>query len=223
MSAFVKESALQYGASLVGIAEFDRRWIYSHRANGSPIDIPPEFRYAVVMATAMDAELIRKSPTFTGATGVGAGYSRMAFLSCCMAEFITRLGFRAIPMANDTALSIPLAIAAGMGSLGRNGMLLTEKVGACVRLCKVATDLPLAPDTPAGPPLNEMCMSCRICTEHCEPGAISSGEPTFAVKCRSNNAGIKRWPVDSDRCYGFWTENGDDCSNCIASCPLTPR
>jgi epoxyqueuosine reductase QueG len=148
----------------------------------------------------------------------------MAFLVCCMADFITRLGYRAIPMANDTALSIPLAIAAGMGSLGRNGMLLTEKFGACVRLCKVATDLPLAPDVPVDPPLSEMCESCRICADNCQPGAISSGrEPTFAVTCPSNNAGVKRWPVDPERCYGFWIENGDDCSSCIASCPLTPR
>ena len=65
-----------------------------------------------------------------------------------LAEFIRILGYKAIPMGNDTSLSIPLAIDAGLGELGRHGLLITPEYGPCVRLCKVFTDLPLEPDKP---------------------------------------------------------------------------
>ena len=45
-------------------------------------------------------------------------------------------------------ITIPMAVDAGLGELGRNGLLLTEKYGPRVRLCKVFTDLPLEPDEP---------------------------------------------------------------------------
>jgi epoxyqueuosine reductase QueG len=176
------------------------------------------------MATAMDPGLIRKSPVFDSATTVGIGYSRMAFLVATMAEMISSLGCRAVPMANDTALSIPLAIQAGLGQLGRNGMLLTSSYGACVRLCKVLTDLPLLPDEPSAPALNEACRSCFICATSCPVKAISNRkQPLFETTTVSNNRGILRWPVDPELCYGFWVKNGSDCSTCIARCPMTPQ
>ena len=50
-------------------------------------------------------------------------------------------------------------------------------------------------------------------------GAISdSREPSFEVRGESNNPGVLRWPVDAERCLGFWEENGTNCSNCIAVC-----
>ena len=62
-----------------------------------------------------------------------------------VAEFIRRLGYNAIPAANDTALSIPLAVDAGLGQAGRHGLLINLKVGARCRISKIFTDLPLEP------------------------------------------------------------------------------
>jgi epoxyqueuosine reductase QueG len=125
-------------------------------------------------------------------------------------------------MGNDTALSIPLAIDAGLGELGRIGLLVTPEYGPCVRLCKVFTDMPLEPDAPGSFGLAETCRRCRRCAEACEVEAISrDGDPSFKIVCPSNNPGIKRWAVDQDRCYSFWIENSQDCSTCIAACPYT--
>ena len=189
----------------------------------NPIQIPPEYEWAIVMAIRMDASAIRTSPAFPAATAVGIGYSRMAFTIACLAEFIRNLGYKAIPMGNDTALSIPLAIDAGLGELGRNGLLITPEYGPCVRLCKVLTDLPLKPDKPIEFGAAEFCRQCRRCAEACEVGAIQlAPEPSFDVVCRSNNHGILRWAVNHDKCYSFWVQNGADCSTCIAVCPFTP-
>ena len=224
MSQQVKAAARTYGADLVGICELDRRWVYSHQRGGQPVEIGPEYRYAVVMAVAMDPVAIKASPAFRSAAAVGVGYSRMAFSIACLAAFIRHLGYQAIPMGNDTALSIPLAIDAGLGELGRNGLLVTPEYGPCVRLCKVFTDLPLAPDRPVEFGLAGVCKRCSKCAQACEVGAISTDpEPSFEVVCRSNNPGVRRWHVNQDKCYSFWIENGQDCATCIAACPLMER
>jgi epoxyqueuosine reductase QueG len=127
-------------------------------------------------------------------------------------------------MGNDTALSIPLAIDAGLGELGRNGLLITPQYGPCVRLCKVFTDLPLMPDQPISFGVTETCMKCFKCAEACEVEAISSDpEPSYRTVSPSNNQGIVRWAVDHDKCYAFWIENSASCATCIAACPFTQR
>ena len=50
----------------------------------------------------------------------------MAFVASSLAHYIRSLGYKAIPSGNDTALSIPNAVEAGLGELGRHGLLITE-------------------------------------------------------------------------------------------------
>ncbi len=214
MSLQVKQAAKLYGASLVGICKLKKDWIYSD------VEIPETFENVVVMAVEMDADAISTSPAAQAATATGVGYSRMAFLAACTGEFIRNLGYQAIQCGNDSALSIPLAIDAGLGELGRNGLLITPKYGPRVRICKVFTDLPLEPDKPIEFGVEEFCKTCKVCSEHCEAHAISDGdEPSFEIKCKSNNPGALKWYVDVEKCYLFWCENGTDCSTCIKVCP----
>ncbi len=221
MSRVIKEAAKRYGASLVGICPLDRRWVYSRDLDGEPVEIPERMTRAIVMAIGMDPGTIRTSPKWAACAESALGYSRMAFVIACLAEFIRNMGYNAVPAGNDTALSIPLAIDAGLGELGRNGLLITPELGPCVRLCKVITDLPLETDKPVEFGVREFCRKCRKCVEVCEVDAISAQtEPSFNVACPSNNTGIERWAVNVDRCYSFWIENGGDCSSCIAVCPF---
>lgn len=222
MTEQVKETARLYGADLVGVCEVNPRWIYSHDRSGDTIELPEEYMYAVVMAIAMDKEAVGSSPHYLSAAATGVGYSKMAFTIACMAEFIRNLRYKAIPMGNDTALSVPLAIDAGLGQLGRNGILATPEFGSCVRLCKVFTDLPLVPDKPIDFGLTGFCRSCTKCSDACEADAISAApEPSFETACPSNNVGIERWAVNADRCYEFWAKNTAACSNCISACPFS--
>ena len=188
--------------------------------DNNSIDIPEDCKFAIVMTVKMDSSMIRSSPSFIASTTTGLAYSQMAFLISCMAEFIRNLGYKAIPMGNDTALSIPLAIDAGLGELGRHGLLITPEFGPCVRICKVFTDLPLKVDKPITFGVTDFCKNCKKCSEACEADAFQTAkEPSFKTECPSNNTGILRWAVNQDKCYNFWIENGGECSNCIAACP----
>jgi len=214
MSSYVKRAAKLFGASLVGICKLNSDWVYAE------VDIPPKFENAIVMAVEMDPEEIATSPAVSAAAATGVGYSKMAFVTACMGEFIRNLGYKAIQCGNDTALSIPLAIDAGLGELGRNGLLITPQYGPRVRLCKVFTDLPLEPDKPIEFGVTEFCKKCKACAKHCETGAISmDDEPSFEILCQSNSPGALKWYVNVEKCYLFWCENGADCSTCIKVCP----
>ena len=144
----------------------------------------------------------------------------MAFTAGLLAQFIRGLGYEAIPSGNDTALSIPLAVEAGLGELGRNGILITDKFGPRVRLCKVFTDLPLVPDTPKFFGVERFCELCKKCAEQCPPKAIPSGEKTTEAITISNNSGVKKWMINPEQCYRFWAANRTDCANCIQVCPF---
>ncbi len=225
MSRIVKKAAKTFGASLVGICELDRRWVYSHSMHvrekeHKPIEIPQECKYAIALAFEMDYDLIRLSPSHTGATGVTNAYGRMAFTTGTLAQFIRYLGYKAMPMGNDTATSIPIAIDAGLGELCRVGTLLTPEYGPRVRLSKIFTDLPLVPDSPIEFGVWDFCMKCEKCARFCPGQAIMYGEPTDQPISISNRGGVLRWPVDAEKCLRWFARNEGACSNCIRVCPF---
>jgi len=218
----VKHAARQFGADLAGICEVNPLWVYARDEEGRKVELPASHRWAVVMATAMDADAIRRSaPAANAATHLG--YMRMAIHASCLARFIEELGHAAVACRNDTALSIPLAIDAGLGEMGRSGSLITPRFGPCVRLCKVFTDMPLAADSPIEFGVGETCRACRRCAEACPAGAISTAPaPSFETVCPANNPGVLRYPVNAVECLRHWRRTGRSCSACLAACPLTP-
>jgi len=225
MSRVIKKAARLYGADLVGITRVHDSWVYSHSyskfsGTHSPLELPEGCDTAVVMAFAMDFDALHTSPTAVAGAGTGVGYSRMAFTANLLATFIRGLGYKAVPCGNDTALSIPLAMSAGLGEMSRMGLLITEKYGPRVRLCKVFTNLPLATDSyhPFG--ATEFCLVCKTCARHCPSQAITDGGMTTEGPDLSSHHGPMKWYVDGVRCYAYWARNRMDCSVCIRVCPF---
>jgi epoxyqueuosine reductase len=228
MSALVKRAAHLYGADLAGIARVHPNWVYSHEydllaGEHHPLELPQGLDHAVVLAVEMEYEAMRTAPSPLAAAAVGVGYSRMAFVANLMAAFIRGLGYQAVPAGNDTALSVPLAMAAGLGEGSRMGLLITKEFGPRVRLAKVFTDLPLEPDgfRPFG--AWEFCRTCKACAKHCPGRAISDGEPTDQGPNISNQSGVNKWYVDAEKCYAIWARNRVDCATCIRVCPFNKR
>ena len=225
MTDQIKRVARYFGADLVGIANLDLRWVYSHHyapetGENKPVEIDPRYKYAIVMALEMDYNMMRTAPSALQMAETDLVYSEMAFLTSAVADFIRQLGYHAIPMLNDTALSIPIAVDAGLGQLARHGLLITPQFGPRQRLCKVFTDLPLEIDHPIEFGVTEFCSVCQKCARECPGQAISSGEPTAEASCISNNPGVMRWPMMAEKCYGIWAKVGTNCGICIRVCPF---
>lgn len=225
MSRRVKKVAKLLGADLVGICELDSRWVYSrgynlHTREEGPLELPEECRYAIAIAVEMDYEMFRTSPKEVEGAATGLGYSKMAFVAGLLAHFIRDLGYTAVASGNDTGLSIPIAIDAGLGELGRNGLLITQRFGPRVRIAKVITDLPLVPDEPIEFGVAEFCEICGSCAENCPGNSIQSGERTDKPLNESTSPGVLKWPVDAEKCFKFWSKNHTCCGNCIRVCPF---
>jgi len=221
----VKRAGKFLGASLIGITPYDPRWTYDPlfdmtRNVEFEADFPFEPKSVVVIALEMDYEALTTSPACISDAAVGLGYSRMAEVGYSVATFIRELGYRAFANGNDIALSVPYAVAAGLGEVGRNGMLITPRYGPRVRLCKVFTELELSSDKPITFGVQEFCKSCKRCAEACPSGAIPKDtEPGWDAVCLSNNPGALKWYANLDACLEFWGQNGIACINCVASCP----
>ena len=221
----IKRAAAFFGASLVGVCELDRDWVYStafplRDPKSVPNELPEEYRFAIAIAVEMDYEAIRCSPASPSSAATGLGYSKMAFVAGLLAHHIRGLGYKAIACGNDTACSIPIAIDAGLGELARNGLLITPTFGPRVRLAKVFTDLPLIPDKPVEFGVWDFCLKCEKCAVKCPSNSIAYGEPTDKPNNISNRPGVMRWPINAETCLKFWAGNGTDCSNCIRTCPF---
>jgi epoxyqueuosine reductase len=202
-----KDAARLYGADLVGVATLDSAWL-----RGSPEGAfdPTRHTTVVVMAVAMDYRGILESPTMRASAATSAGYSQMAVVGTGVMTFLRALGYEAIAAGNEIALSVPLAVAAGLGEVGRTGQLITQRFGPRVRLCKVFTDAPLVSDSPMTFGVAEFCQTCRACIDACEGDAIPEGSPDDTTG---------RWAIDGSRCRDFWRVNGASCANCLAMCP----
>ncbi len=224
MSAEIKKVAGFIGADLTGICRYDERWVYSHSYNRiekgeKPVDLPDDLPYAIVVAKEMDYELMKTVPSTLGSAATGLGYSMDFLIVVSLAQYIRNLGYRAVASQNDTALSVPLAIQAGLGEYGRNGLLITPKFGPRVRLGKVFTDLPLASDKPVKFGVQEFCQICLQCAYSCPARAISISQPSEKTNNISNIKGVCKWSIDPEKCFQLWTNQNTDCSICIRVCP----
>jgi len=73
-----------------------------------------------------------------------------------------------------------LGVLAGLGWMGRNNLLVNEKLGSQFRLVSILTDMPLKADKP----VKNNCGVCRICVKMCPSGAIQEDPADFDhIKC----------------------------------------
>jgi reductive dehalogenase len=235
----VRHAALFYGASLAGVAKLNPFWIYSDHFSPTREDrertipvvsegerfeqtedawyLPESMNRVIALAFEEDYHAIANSPGRLASAAVGNGYSRMAITSSQLSDFIRGLGYRAAPAGNGLGLSIPIAVDAGLGQLGRMGLLVTPKYGPRVRLAKVITDMPLVPNAPIDFGVDEFCEACMLCADDCPSESVTKGPKTWEGSSASNHPGTLKWYTKVEGCYDF---NGFSCSNCKRVCPF---
>jgi len=219
----VKQFALHSGADMVGICKVNPLWVYSHRGEihygnyhewGEKLDDFPA--YAVVMLTEMNWDHVSSAPHSPSVAESANDYAKGAYLSTVMGRWFAHMGYRGVAQNTrnyDTVL-VPLAVDAGLGEVGRQGYLIAPRFGARVRVFATLTDMELIPDKPLSLGIDEFCERCKKCSDTCPSRSIPAGEKTVTN-------GIRRWKLDEDSCFEYWSKIGTDCSICMAVCPFS--
>ncbi len=147
-----------------------------------------------------------------------------------IAHWIERSGWRAYPVPASYGVYQTrraglvshklVAKLAGLGWIGKNGLLLTPEDGPRVRLATILTNAPLE----TGKPMASKCRSCQICTRACPAGAIQGREFSTGESVH--------FLIDPNKCYYFMEKRKKDwgieiercvCGLCMAVCPYGKR
>jgi reductive dehalogenase len=221
----IKAVSHQLGSTLVGITELNPDWVYGYPIRGrgfenldEPLEIPEWWTYAIVVGTPMSWDPMYANPNYGTSNDA---YSRSRIIAARVAAFIEALGYPARTHTPGTSYDLmvpPIAIDAGLGEQGRNGITITPEVGCNLRPAVITTNLPMATDKPIDIGVDDFCLHCKVCAEQCPSGAIPAGDK---VEVR----GYRRWKIDTAKCQNFWTSNLGNmgCRICVSVCPYTRK
>lgn len=220
ITAYLKGLARYLGAQEVGIAELRPYHIYSHVGRGSgeygdPITL--DHRYAVAFTVEMSHYMMGTAPDAPEVMETAKQYSEAAQVAVQLAALIRLLGYPArAHIDGDYRVIAPLvARDAGLGEIGRMGLLMTPHLGPRVRLGVVTTNLPVIADARNfDPSVIDFCRVCRKCAENCPSRSIPFGD-------RQEADGALRWQMDAAGCFKYWNLIGTDCGRCMAVCPYS--
>jgi ferredoxin len=218
MTGYIKGLARYWGARTVGITELKPYHIYTHIGRGpgeygAPITL--DHRYAIAFTVEMDRALVGTAPAAPTLLESARQYANAAQIAIQLGNFVRSQGYpaRAHIDGNYRIIAPLVARDAGLGQIGRIGLLMTPGLGPRVRLGVVTTDLPLISDPPADDTsVLDFCQICLKCAEGCPVRAIPFGD-------RQEIDGALRWRIKDDVCFRYWNLTGTDCARCITLCP----
>jgi len=202
----LKADALRLGFDLVGVAEarpldqaFYRRWLEAGHAAElgymrervderlDPTRVVPKARSVVAVAMSY----LRPQSQTLGQLRV-ARYARGRDYHLFMRRKVRKLrnrllalapGARVHPSVDTSPVAEKVwAELAGLGWVGHNGLLITQRFGSWVLLGTLITDAELAYDAPHP----HRCGACRACLPACPTGALLGEGQVDARRCVAN-------------------------------------
>lgn len=206
LTAALRAEAARVGLSAIGIAAYDDRWQFDDgrdRVCGDRM---------VVAVLEQDVDRMQDAPDREYQLTVRRTHVRVLDGLNRLARLLHQRGHRALVYDDEGgAMTLPYAIAAGLGQLGMNGQVLTPQAGSRTRMFLMSTDAPLTVDEPVDFGIPGICERCGICARRCPAGAIP-------VPVRPHR-GVMKWKTRPERCLPMVTL-ADGCSVCVKTCPV---
>ena len=217
---FVIALAKYFGALDADVTELKDYHIYSHVGRGTGVYGEPillDHKFAIAFTVEMDFDMVASNPAPPGVLESAKQYVEAARIAVQLAETIRLIGYRARAHIDGNYRVIAPLVArdAGLGEIGRMGLLITPKYGPRVRIGVVTTDLPLAIDThERDASVLDFCRVCKKCAINCPVRSIPMDD-------RKEIDGAYRWKINADTCYRYWHVIGTDCGRCMTVCPYS--
>ena len=219
VTVFIKKWLEKLGALNTGICELKSYHLYSYRgrSNNYGEKVNQQHKLAIAFTVEMDKDFISCAPAGPTLMESAQQYFTAGSIAVRLAAFIRNLGYpaRAHIDGNYEIVCPLVARDAGMGEIGRMGLLMTPKLGPRGRIAVVTTDLPLVCDEyKYDYSVIDFCRICKKCADICPSNAISKDN-------RKIINGVNRWQINQEKCFEFWCKIGTDCGRCFSVCPYS--
>ncbi|NOZ48331.1 MAG: 4Fe-4S dicluster domain-containing protein [Chlorobi bacterium] len=217
ITGYIKNWSKKLGAVDVGVTELKPYHLYSVKGRREKYgkEIINYHKYAIALTVEMDKFNIDAAPNAPTVFESAQQYLSAGTIAVQIAKFIRELGYPAkAHIDGNYEVVCPLvARDAGLGEIGRMGLLMVPKLGPRVRIAVITTDLPLViSKRKADKTVAHFCEICKKCAANCPSKAIS-----FDKKEKID--GIYRWKINAESCFTYWCSVGTDCGKCIKACP----
>jgi reductive dehalogenase len=217
ITSYLKAWSKKLGAVDVGMTHLEDYHMYSTGGRGDRYGktYDKQHKYAIAVTVEMDIQMVGSAPSGSIVMESARQYLESGKIAVQMANFIRNIGYeaRAHIDGNYEVICPLVARDAGLGEIGRMGLLMTPKLGPRVRIAVVTTNLPLIIDKPLNDfTFIDFCIQCKKCADVCPSHAISFDD-------RTKIDGVERWQIDQEKCFSLWCSLGTDCGRCVSVCP----
>jgi reductive dehalogenase len=215
----VLRMAGKLGAHSAGITKLYDYHLYSFGGRRERYGMEYTFmhKYAIALTVEMNYQKMRTAPAAPTLVESARQYLNGGKIAVELAGYIRSCGYaaRAHIDANYHVVCPLVARDAGLGEIGRMGLLMTPVLGPRVRIAVVTTDMPLEPNpVKPDPALIDFCRRCEKCALVCPGQSIPFGP-------EKETEGVRRWQIHSESCYTYWCQAGTDCGRCVIVCPFS--
>ncbi|MCF6356902.1 MAG: 4Fe-4S dicluster domain-containing protein [Draconibacterium sp.] len=219
LTSFIKSWTIKLGAVDVGFTLLQPHHLYSHTGRGEKYgeEIVLNHKFAIAFTVEMNHESLSFSPKGPIIMESSQQYLNAGTIAVQVAQFIRNIGFdaRAHIDANYKLICPIVAQDAGLGTIGRMGLLLTPKLGARVRIGVITTNLNLEINQkPIDSTVIQFCEICKKCAVNCPANAILHDS-------EKNESIWQPWKINHEKCFTYWCKVGTDCGRCISVCPYS--
>ena len=189
----------------IGFTEVDTSYIFS--------DKKILFKNAIVLLMEMKHEIISTTPSRSAEKEIFRTYYELGVAVNKIKEFLNKKGYQAeAGPALGGEVNYPLlAEKAGLGKIGKHGLLITPDFGPSLRLAAVYTDIENLPMTDHTDYLwiKEFCDSCNRCVGKCPGEAIYKDTKVFDDGTEEH--------IDYKKCAMPFSMN-HGCTICVKEC-----
>jgi ferredoxin len=203
----IRLKARELGFGEVGFTKYDRRHTYISKRRWA------KFEHAICVALEQDYVQTQSLPSMDAEFAHFGTYEIEGAIALDLADYIRSLGYHAqVHSPNDnSAVYIPMFVAAGLGQLGANGQLLSPHFGSRARLAIITTDAPISYDQPIDYGIHQFCQVCQVCVNRCPGRAIVNEKVWWR--------GVEKNKLIYERCRPVMARY-DGCAVCMKTCPV---
>lgn len=181
------------------------------------------YNYALVCIQEMDKEAINHAPEMEAADEVIRVYSTLGIAINDIANWLRdnyNINCHSNHPLGGLVNTIPLAVKAGMGYFGHNGLLITKEFGQRHRVAPIFIENKFFEYTDSDEHkwIADFCKTCRKCERNCPTGAIMSEKK---VKDQVlEGIGNRTTSIDREKCFPYFNKTMG-CAICIKVCPFS--